>query len=116
MILDDPKRIPAIPRFRNAAGDQLYMAKSKEYLLEMMPKDVSKTEGINSFAQSLEIRREEAMACGDNTQRYRNAGMGGAGRGQRGAGAEKQGRIMCRKRGGLSRGGSGKEICSGVKS
>ena len=68
MILDDPKRIPAIRRdLETLLGDQLYMAKSKEYLLEMMPKDVSKQKALIRFAQSLEIRREEVMACGDNT-------------------------------------------------
>ncbi len=62
------KRIPAIRRdLETLLGDQLYMAKSKEYLLEMMPKDVSKQKALIRFAQSLEIRREEVMACGDNT-------------------------------------------------
>ena len=68
MILDDPEKIPAIRRdLETLLGDQLYMAKSKEYLLEMMPKDVSKQKALIRFAQSLEIRREEVMACGDNT-------------------------------------------------
>lgn len=93
------------------------MAKSKEYLLEMMPKDVSKQKALIRFAQSLEIRREEVMACGDNTndiEMLEWAGLGVA-VANAGAGAEKRGGLCGGSAAVFRRGGSGKEICSGVK-
>ena len=68
MILDDPLRIPEIrSEAETLFGEELYLAQSKEYLLEMMPKGVSKKATLGRFAESLGIRREEVMACGDNT-------------------------------------------------
>lgn len=68
MILDDPKKIPEIRReMEPFFGEELYMATSKDYLLELMPRGVSKKETLERFTLSLGIRREEVMACGDNT-------------------------------------------------
>ncbi len=68
MILDDPERIPEIRSEAQVLfGEELYLAQSKDYLLEMMPAGVSKRETLRRFAESLGIRREEVMACGDNT-------------------------------------------------
>lgn len=68
MILDDPKRLERIREEMDVLfGDELHMAASKEYLLEMMPKGVSKRNTLEWYANSLGIAREEVMACGDNT-------------------------------------------------
>lgn len=68
MIFDDPTRLKVIQQeLENRFSDQLYIATSKEYLLEMMPKGVSKKNTLKRYAESLGIRREEIMACGDNT-------------------------------------------------
>ena len=48
-------------------GEQLHLATSKDYLLEMMPQGVSKRETLARYAAEQGIRREEAMVCGDNT-------------------------------------------------
>ena len=68
MILDDPGKIVSIEReLKHDFGEELYIAASKDYLLEMMPKGVSKKNSLARYAQSRGIRREEVMACGDNT-------------------------------------------------
>lgn len=68
MIFDDPTRLKVVQQeLENRFSDQLYIATSKEYLLEMMPKGVSKKNTLKRYAESLGIRREEIMACGDNT-------------------------------------------------
>ena len=68
MILDEPERLKEIRKEMDALfGNELYMATSKEYLLEMMPKGVSKKNTLERYTQSLGLTRDEVMACGDNT-------------------------------------------------
>ena len=68
MILDTPERLATVKKeLVEKYGDRLYIATSKEYLLEMMPKGVSKRETLKMYAESQGIKREEVMVCGDNT-------------------------------------------------
>ena len=68
MIFDTPERLAEIrPELETAFPDRFYLATSKNYLLEIMPRDVSKRNTLERFAEELGITREEVMACGDNT-------------------------------------------------
>jgi len=68
MILDTPARLAQVQEeLMEKYGDKLYIATSKEYLLEMMPKGVSKRETLKYYAESQGISCEEVMVCGDNT-------------------------------------------------
>ncbi|MCQ2452321.1 MAG: Cof-type HAD-IIB family hydrolase [Oscillospiraceae bacterium] len=68
MILDTPERLAEIrPLLEEAFPDRFYLATSKEYLLEIMPKGVSKRNTLEAYATSCGIHQEEVMACGDNT-------------------------------------------------
>ena len=68
MIFDTPERLAEIrPELEAAFPDRFYLATSKNYLLEIMPRDVSKRNTLERFAEELGITREEVMACGDNT-------------------------------------------------
>ena len=68
MILDTPERLREVRKeLVEKYDDRLYIATSKEYLLEMMPKGVSKRETLKMYAESQGIKREEVMVCGDNT-------------------------------------------------
>ena len=66
MILDDPEKIPAIRRdLETLLGSALY-GEIERISVGNDAEGCFKTEGINSFAQSLEIRRG-GRPCGDNT-------------------------------------------------
>ena len=68
MIFDTPERLAEIrPELEAAFPDRFYLATSKDYLLEIMPKGVSKRNTLERFARECGIAREEVMACGDNT-------------------------------------------------
>ena len=68
MIFDAPEKLNQIHRELDQLFlNELYIATSKEYLLEMMPKGVSKKNTLERYAKSLGIGRKEIMACGDNT-------------------------------------------------
>ena len=68
MIFDTPERLAEIrPQLEAAFPDRFYLATSKDYLLEIMPKGVSKRNTLEKFAEECGITREEVMACGDNT-------------------------------------------------
>lgn len=80
MFFDTPERLAEIrPIFEERFPDRFYAATSKEYLLEVMPKGVSKRNTLERFAESCGIKAEEVMACGDNTndrEMVEWAGMG----------------------------------------
>ncbi len=68
MILNTPERLAEVQKeLVEKYGDRLYIATSKEYLLEMMPKGVSKRETLKLYAESQGISQNEVMVCGDNT-------------------------------------------------
>ncbi len=68
MIFDTPERLAEIrPLLEQRFPDRFYLATSKDYLLEIMPKGVSKRNTLARYAESCGICREEVMACGDNT-------------------------------------------------
>lgn len=68
MILDTPERLAEIrPELEAQFGEELHLATSKEYLLEMMPKNISKSKTLSILSDRLGISRQEVMACGDNT-------------------------------------------------
>lgn len=80
MIFDAPEKLNQIRReLDHLFSDELYIAMSKEYLLEMMPKGVSKKNTLKRYAKSLGIGREEVMACGDNTNDMEMVKWAGAG-------------------------------------
>ena len=116
MILDDPEKIPAIRRDLETLGSALY-GEIERISVGNDAEGCFKTEGINSFCAESGDPQGGGHGLRRQYQRYRNAGMGGAGRsrGQRGAGAEKRGRLCGGSAAVFRRGGSGKEICSGVK-
>ncbi len=86
------------------------MAKSKEYLLENDAEGCFKTEGINSFAQIWRSAGEEGHGLRRQYNDIEMLEWAGLGVAVAVPAAEKAGRIMWRKRGGLSRGGSGKNL------
>ena len=68
MILDTPERLSEIrPLLEAQFGSELHFATSKEFLLEIMPKNISKSKTLSILSSQLGIAREEVMACGDNT-------------------------------------------------
>ena len=68
MIFDTKEKLVEVRREIEALyPDRFYLATSKDYLLEIMPKNVSKRNTLAKLAESLGITREEVMACGDNT-------------------------------------------------
>ena len=68
MFFDTPERLAEIRvEFEKEFPDRFYIATSKEYLLEIMPKNVSKKNTLEKYATSCGITEDEVMACGDNT-------------------------------------------------
>lgn len=68
MFFDTPERLAEIrPVFEERFPNRFYAATSKEYLLEIMPKGVSKRNTLERYASSCGISADEVMACGDNT-------------------------------------------------
>jgi len=64
---------------RQELGDDVYIAASKPYLAEIMAKGVSKAHSLQRLCDSMGIRPEEVVACGDSTndaEMIRWAGMG----------------------------------------
>ena len=68
MILNTPERLTEIrPELQARFGRELHFATSKEYLLEILPGGVSKSQTLSLLAQELGVSQQEVMACGDNT-------------------------------------------------
>lgn len=68
LLVADPKAVPAIRRqLQQEFGDALYLAASKDYLVEIMGQGVSKASALQLICDQLGIRREEVVCCGDNS-------------------------------------------------
>lgn len=68
LIVNTPQRLAEVrPALEAAFGGELHFATSKDYLLEMMPKGISKAKTLAICAESYGILPEECMVCGDNT-------------------------------------------------
>jgi len=81
MMINAPReRIALIqPELAAEFGNELYIAGSKDYLLEMMPKGVSKKNTLQGLADRLDIKNSEVMVCGDNTNDIEMAEWAGCG-------------------------------------
>lgn len=80
MILDTPERLAEIrPELEAQFSEELHLATSKEYLLEMMPKNISKSKSLSILSERLGISRQEVMACGDNTNDMKMLNWAGIG-------------------------------------
>lgn len=51
----------------NKLGDSVYLAQSQRYLIEIMPAGINKAASLAILCDKIGIKREEVMACGDNT-------------------------------------------------
>lgn len=68
LLVADPAKVPGIrAQLQREFGDALYLAASKEYLVEIMRHDVSKASALQLICDQLGIRREEVVCCGDNS-------------------------------------------------
>lgn len=68
LLVADPAKVPGIrAQLQREFGDALYLAASKDYLVEIMRHDVSKASALQLICGQLGIRREEVVCCGDNS-------------------------------------------------
>lgn len=68
MIVVDPNLIGVYQEeLRNFLDDEVYIAQSQNYLIEIMPKDVDKGKSLQYLCGKLRIKSSEVMAIGDNT-------------------------------------------------
>ena len=67
MIFDEPKRIAQVnDLLAERYGGRLYLAQSKDYLLEIMNQGVNKGMGLSLLAAELGLTADQVMACGDH--------------------------------------------------
>ena len=68
MIVAEPEDVPMYQaQLKAELGDETYIAQSQPYLIEIMPQGINKAHSLELLCEKLGIRREEVMACGDNT-------------------------------------------------
>ncbi len=68
MIYDEPELIDQLNReLAQKYAGKLYLAQSKDYLLEMMNPDVNKGTALARLAQSMGLLPEQVLAFGDNS-------------------------------------------------
>lgn len=68
MIVTDPEAVPRVQAELAAfLHDEVYIAQSQPYLIEIMPKNINKARSLALLCQELSISQEDVMACGDNT-------------------------------------------------
>ncbi|MDO5095262.1 MAG: Cof-type HAD-IIB family hydrolase [Peptostreptococcaceae bacterium] len=67
MIVDDPKKIKMlIKEIKNKFGKELIITQSEDCLIEILPLNAGKRNALKRLAESLGIKQQEVMACGDN--------------------------------------------------
>lgn len=80
MILDTPEHLEQLrPELETRFGEVLHFTTSKDFLLEMLPKGVTKSRTLSILCRKFGITQSEVMACGDNTndmEMIRWAGVG----------------------------------------
>lgn len=68
MIVVDPNLLGVYQEeLRDFLDDEVYIAQSQNYLIEIMPKDVDKGKSLEYLCDKLNIKPSEVMAIGDNT-------------------------------------------------
>lgn len=68
MIVADPNLVGVYQEeLRDFLDDEVYIAQSQNYLIEIMPKDVDKGKSLEYLCGKLKIKSSEVMAIGDNT-------------------------------------------------
>ena len=68
MIVCDPAAVPAVQKdLTDFMGEDVYIAQSQPYLIEIMPSGVNKAHTLELLCEKLGISYDEVMACGDNT-------------------------------------------------
>lgn len=68
MIVVDPNLLGVYQEeLKSFLGDEVYIAQSQNYLIEIMPKDVDKGKSLEYLCDKLNIKPSEVMAIGDNT-------------------------------------------------
>lgn len=68
MIVVDPNLLGVYQEeLRDFLDDEVYIAQSQNYLIEIMPKDVDKGKSLEYLCGKLKIKYSEVMAIGDNT-------------------------------------------------
>ncbi len=68
MIVAKPEDVPRYQAELKAELDhETYIAQSQPYLIEIMPDNINKAHSLEILCDKLGIKKEEVMACGDNT-------------------------------------------------
>lgn len=68
MIVAAPEEVPALQaELEKFFKEEVYIAQSQPYLIEIMPKNVNKANSLALLCEKYGISQREVMACGDNT-------------------------------------------------
>ncbi len=68
MIVAKPEDVPYLQsELRQFLREDVYIAQSQPYLIEIMPKNVNKANSLALLCEKSGISQDEVMACGDNT-------------------------------------------------
>ena len=68
MIVAEPKDVPIYEaKLKSEQDKDTYIAQSQPYLIEIMPDNINKAHSLEILCNKLGIKKEEVMACGDNT-------------------------------------------------
>lgn len=68
MIVANPEEVSQIQaELGKYLQDEVYIAQSQPYLIEIMPHNVNKAHSLDLLCHRLGILQSEVMACGDNT-------------------------------------------------
>lgn len=68
MIVAKPEDVPMYQaKLKAEIGNETYIAQSQPYLIEIMPQGINKAHSLEILCDKLGIKKEEVMACGDNT-------------------------------------------------
>ena len=68
MIVAEPNDVPRYQEeLKKKIGNDTYIAQSQPYLIEIMPENINKAHSLEILCNKLGVKKEEVMACGDNT-------------------------------------------------
>ena len=68
LIAAPPSEVPTLQQeLEKLYGDKAYFAQSESHLIEVMEKGVNKGQALDILAEKLNVKKEEIMALGDNT-------------------------------------------------
>ncbi len=79
LIVEQPEKVAARIAELEAHFPRLSFCQSQPWLIEVMPQDAGKGKALETLARLMDVRREEVMALGDNTNdlpMLRWAGLG----------------------------------------